>query len=289
MRSFDKKLRGAISKEEIPIPNDLQRRTELTLNMLPERDRKWRQHTYRKTVAATVMCMLFSFLVLLPNISMGYAQALEGVPVIGKLVEVVTLRSYFYSDDRYELDAEVPMVTYTGDETAENLINQDVDTLTHNIIQHFYNDIELNGECGYGSIHIDYETITNTEEWFTLKLTIMQTAASSNTEVRFYHIDRISGNYVRFGDLFDRTSFEAIEQMIVEQMAEEMQNNEDIVYWIGRDDMGSDITALSETQNFYFDAEGNLVIVYDEYAVGPGSMGMPEFVIHRERYEPYLR
>ena len=30
---------------------------------------------------------------------------------------------------------------------------------------------------------------------------------------------------------------------------------------------------------FYLNAEGALVIVFDEYEVAPGSMGMPEFVI----------
>ena len=32
-------------------------------------------------------------------------------------------------------------------------------------------------------------------------------------------------------------------------------------------------------QHFYLNEEGQLVIVFDEYAVAPGSMGMPEFVI----------
>ena len=35
-------------------------------------------------------------------------------------------------------------------------------------------------------------------------------------------------------------------------------------------------------QNFYINDQDQLVIVFDEYEVAPGSMGMPEFVIDIE-------
>ena len=37
--------------------------------------------------------------------------------------------------------------------------------------------------------------------------------------------------------------------------------------------------SIAEDQNFYLDGDGRLVIVFDEYEVAPGSMGMPEFTI----------
>ena len=39
---------------------------------------------------------------------------------------------------------------------------------------------------------------------------------------------------------------------------------------------------IKEDQNFYFDAGGNLVIVFDEYEVAPGYMGSVEFEIPDE-------
>ena len=36
---------------------------------------------------------------------------------------------------------------------------------------------------------------------------------------------------------------------------------------------------ISETQNFYFNEAGELVIAFDEYEIAPGYMGCPEFVI----------
>ena len=39
---------------------------------------------------------------------------------------------------------------------------------------------------------------------------------------------------------------------------------------------------IDADQNFYLDADDHLVIVFDEYEVAPGSMGMPSFVIEQQ-------
>ena len=40
--------------------------------------------------------------------------------------------------------------------------------------------------------------------------------------------------------------------------------------------------AIDPDQQFYLDENGDLVIVFGEYEVAPGSMGMPRFVIDQE-------
>ena len=37
--------------------------------------------------------------------------------------------------------------------------------------------------------------------------------------------------------------------------------------------------SIDEDQDFYIDEAGQLVIVFDEYEVAPGYMGVPEFII----------
>lgn len=160
--------------------------------------------------------------------------------------------------------------------------------LTSAVIQKFYDDLEISHDTEYGFIYIDYETVTNTDEWFTLKLTFSEVQASSNTYFKFYHIDRTSGTYVTFGDLIDSEDFGAIEQIIRAQMEAEMAADPDVVYWTEDTELGQSITALSTDQNFYFDDTGNLVIVYNKYEVSPGSMGCPEIVISKEKIEKYL-
>ena len=288
---FDQEIIDIIEQEELAVPESVHQQIETLLNSLPEKESKPKLRvlsTPVRRIAVTAACFLFTFLVLLPNVSVTYAHAMENVPIIGELVEIFTIRNYFYSDDRHELDAKVPEVNDPANEQVSDLINKNVNELTDAAIQKFYDELELTHDSGYGSIHIDYETVVNTEKWFTLKLTVSEVQASSNAYFKFYHIDRVNGIYVTFGDLFRSSDFDAIEQLIREQMESEMAADPDVVYWTEDTELGQSISALSTDQNFYFDDAGNLVIVYNKYEVSPGSMGCPEIVISKEKIEKYL-
>ena len=50
-----------------------------------------------------------------------------------------------------------------------------------------------------------------------------------------------------------------------------------------------ELTGIGPDQNFYFNESGELVLVFDDYTVAPGSMGMPEFTIPAEVYETLLK
>lgn len=47
--------------------------------------------------------------------------------------------------------------------------------------------------------------------------------------------------------------------------------------------------AIAADQNFYINDNNQLVIVFDEYTVAPGSMGMPEFVLPNDILTDLLR
>lgn len=290
-QSFGQEIRDALQQEPISVAASVHERTEQILDALPEKESKPKLFVLPRAVvraSQAAACILFVLLVLLPNVSVAYAKAVENIPVIGSLVEIFTIRNYFYSDDRHELDVQLPQVSDPGNQNASDLINKDVNQLTSAVIQQFYDELEISHDKGCGSIYIDYETVMNTDEWFTLKLTVTELAASSNTYFRFYHIDRTTGTYVTFGDLFNEADYPALEQLIIKQMRREMDENEDAVYWIDGADVGESFTSLSGSQNFYFDASGNLIIVYNKYEVGPGYMGCPEIEIPSQDFQAYL-
>lgn len=289
--SFDQKIREAIHSEEITVPAHIHMQTEQLLAALPEKHSKSKILIFPTTlrrVSAVAACFLFVMLVLLPNVSVAYAQSLEDVPVIGKLVQVLTIRNYFYSDEHRELEAEIPSVNDPDHIYASELINKDVDELARATIQKFYDELELSGDKGYGSIHIDYEVVTNTSEWFTLKLAVSEIEASSGNSLHFYHIDRVNGQYVTFADLFNSKDYVVLEQLILAQMKAEMSADADVHYWTEETMSGQAFTTLDDTQNFYFNETGGLVIVYEQFEVAPGSMGCPEFLLSPSEYMPYI-
>lgn len=288
MNDFDKYIKSKIAEEQTDIPDSVKTRIEQALAHLPEKKPKIKQIRILPRFVAAAACFVFVTLFLLPNVSIAYAQALEQVPIIGDVVRVVTIRNYFYSDDRHEMDIEVPKIEGEGSD-AVDYINKSVSELTMTLVNQFYKDLEITANNGYGSIHVDYEVITNTERWFTLKLAVSETAASSNNYFEFYHIDKEQGKIIELGDLFNTDDFsDTIVSEIKKQMKQQMEANETVQYWIYDEEIGEDFATVGSNHNFYWNHDGDLVIVFDKYEVAPGSMGTPEFVIKRDIVEDIL-
>ena len=289
MNDFDKYIKSKAAQEQTEIPDSVKNRIEQTLADLPEKKPVIKQIRMLPRIAAAAACFIFITLFLLPNVSVAYAQALEQIPVIGDIVQVVTIRNYFYADDKHEMGIDVPQIE-GEDSEAVDYINKDVSELTTALVNQFYKDLEITGNNGYGSIHVDYEATTNTDRWFTLKLSVSETTASSNTYFEFYHIDKKQGKIVELGDLFNTDKFSDI--LVAEikmQMQEQMANDENISYWINNSGIGEEFATVSADHNFYWNENGDLVIIFDEYEVGPGSMGTPEFVIDRDVIKDILK
>ena len=289
MNDFDKYIKSKAAQEQTEIPDSVKNRIEQTLADLPEKKPVIKQIRILPRIAAAAACFIFITLFLLPNVSVAYAQALEQIPVIGDLVQVVTIRNYFYADDKHEMGIDVPQIE-GEDSEAVDYINKDVSELTTALVNQFYKDLEITGNNGYGSIHVDYEATMNTDRWFTLKLSVIETAASSNTYFEFYHIDKKQGKIVELGDLFNTDNFsDILVAEIKRQMQEQMANDENISYWINNSEIGEEFATVSADHNFYWNENGDLVIIFDEYEVGPGSMGTPEFVIDRDVIKDILK
>ena len=68
----------------------------------------------KKMRAATVAAAAVAAFIILPNTSAGVAHAMEQIPVIGRLVNVVTFRDYQYEDERNQADIEIPEIVPEG-------------------------------------------------------------------------------------------------------------------------------------------------------------------------------
>ena len=53
--------------------------------------------------------------------------------------------------------------------------------------------------------------------------------------------------------------------------------------------IGEEFATVSADHNFYWNENGDLVIIFDKYEVAPGSMGTPEFVIGRDVIKDILK
>lgn len=288
MNDFDEKLRQLAAKEKIETPESVRARMEETLMALPRKEKKVIPLFPR--IAAAAACFALVFLFILPNVSVAYATAMENIPIIGDLIHVFTIRNYRYADSSHEMDIQVPNVSDPADGEAAGIINSEVEQLTQDLVNQFYDELEVVGDEGHGSMYVTYDVLNNTERWFVLKLSVHLVSASGSTYFVYYNVDRETGKIVTLGELFTTDDFETvIAENIKKQMRQQMKQDDSVVYWLDKKSFGDEFAAVDGEHNYYFSENGDLVIPFDKYEVGPGSMGCPEFVIEKDVYMSMLK
>ncbi|MFR2965122.1 MAG: RsiV family protein [Anaerovoracaceae bacterium] len=125
-------------------------------------------------------------------------------------------------------------------------------------------------------------TVTDTESWFTLKLSVEKRPAAAVNISDITDRSKVSSSR----DMFTGESYQKIlTEEIKKQMKERMEEDKTVVYWAEKDEFGKEFVKISGDRNFYWNKDGNLVIAFDKYEVGPGSSGEPEFVIEWDLIE----
>ncbi|MBS5934948.1 MAG: DUF3298 domain-containing protein [Clostridiales bacterium] len=249
-------------------------------------DKQRKALTRRVRFAGGAVAAAMAVIVALPNTNESIAKAMEKIPVIGSIVRVVTFRDYDYNDGNSEAHVSIPNIETDGsnsnNEDAANQINNDVKGYTQQLIDQFEADAkDYYGSEAYKGLDVSYDVITDTEDWFTLRITVLETAASGNQYYRFYHIDKKTNSVATLSTVFkdDVDYITPISENIKEQMRANTNEDKGIVYFLDDEEISDNFKEIKPDQNFYFNSNNDLVIVFDEYEVAPGSMGNPEFVI----------
>ena len=257
-------------------------------NMENRRDKRKKKMIQAMAAAAAIVG---AFLIL-PNTSASIAHAMEQIPIIGQLVEVVTFRDYTYETDRNMADIEVPEIKLDDQaaegEGKENLersteeINAEIQKITSELIAEFEANLEY--EEGYQDVIVQSEILATEEEYFTLKLICYQGAGSGYQWNYYYTIDLNTGERLQLKDIFAEGAdyITPISENIKEQMREQMAADENIYYWLEDEIEEWNFKAITDETSFYLNDKGNVVIGFDEGEVAPMYMGTVEFEIPAE-------
>lgn len=274
-------------KEDMPqMPPQMSAHIDETLDTFRQTTGR-RSAAFRLARAGAVLLLVLFFL--LPNVSPAIAYAMQEIPVLGELVSVLTIYKIDEEDERHFQKVDIPQIdTAEGDSPAMDYVNASVEALTNAVIAEYEASMAAYPEA-YAGLRIDYEVVTNTSRWFTLKLMVYRTGGSGGMlQFYFYHIDKQRGELVSLPDLF-REEFDyrtPISQEIKLQMRQQQTEDPNTIYWddAQEDMLDSVFQLIAPEQNFYFDEVGDLVIVFDKYEVAPGYMGCPAFTIPAQVY-----
>ncbi|WP_195985497.1 anti-sigma-V factor rsiV [Clostridium sp. D33t1_170424_F3] len=239
--------------------------------------------------AAAAVCILF---VALLNVSPTFAHAMAEVPVLGSVARVLTFRAYTIESDTELITVNQPSIAGTGNTEMEKRVNNEIQTKIDAIVEQARKEAKERREQaiadGYDTnemmpviLDIQYEVKSSSEKTLSFVIYKTETAASAYTEQLFYNLDLSTGKNLTLREVLgpdyksiaDKTIKETIDKRVAE-------DPEAWPYFMPSADVPVEgFQGISDQQKFYIDPDGNVVVSFEKYEVGPGSMGIQDFVV----------
>lgn len=221
-----------------------------------------------------------SIIAIMANASPVTANAMENIPVISAIAKVVTFRTFSDSQNNYEAQIDIPKVSIN--EKDNTGVNRSIEDYANQLIKEYETQVtqDIAGN-GHYSVTSGYEVVTDNSKYLSLRINTTVIMASGAEYVKIFTIDKGTGEVVSLNHLFrgDNKILDHISDNIKSQMAEQMAADDSKVYFYNSEEPAEDFKGLKGEESYYFNEKGEIVIVFDEYEVAPGYMGVVEFTI----------
>lgn len=224
------------------------------------------------------------------NVSPAMAQSMINIPVIGSVIEVLTVQRLTIDEDTYQADLQTPAIQGLENNELQTALNEKYLEENQALFQQFEQDMAQMKQDGNGHLGINtiYEVKTDTEQLFSIARYEMHTNASSSTTLTYDTIDKQREVLLTLPSLFKEDRYiEVISAYITEEMKQQMASDQMVDYFLDKEFTG-DFEQINANQNFYITANHKLMISFDEYEVAPGYMGVVKFEIPTEILQDLL-
>lgn len=257
--------------ENIPVPKAARERIAQGIRKGKETQKKTVFSFQWRKAGLTAAAVLVTFGAAV-NISPAIANAMDGIPVIGSIARVVTFRNYKDQTGNMQADINVPKIG------SDAIVNKDIEDYAETFIAIYEKELAETAGNAHFSVESNYEVVFDNEAYVSLAIHATITGASGAESVKVFTIDKKTEKAISLADyLGSPEKLAAVTANIKEQMKEQMKADEGVSYFPEGEEGG--FTALTGTESFYPTANGDLVIVFNEYEIAPGSMGIVRFTI----------
>lgn len=273
--------------ETYPVPEEALNRIKAGIAQAEKEEKSMKNKVYHfvKTTGISAVAAMAA-ITLLANSGENVAMAMEQIPVIGTIAKVVTFRSYNDANGGFEADVDIPQISEEGAETNVTLAaaNKSIKEYAEELIVMYENDLQASGGEGYYRLDSSYEVIRDDERYLAIRINSTVIMAGGSQFEKIFNIDKETGAILTLEDLYGSTEdyVAVISENIKEQMKSQMAENEEKTYFIYTEEEPFGFARVTEENNFYLNEDGELVMVFDEYEVAPGAMGIVEFTIPKE-------
>ncbi|MBO1910094.1 DUF3298 domain-containing protein, partial [Microvirga sp. 3-52] len=218
------------------------------------------------------------------NMSPAMAQSMVNIPVLGAIVEVLTVQKLTLDEKTYQADLATPAIEGLENEELQASLNEKYIEENKTQFEQFEEEVDEMKKAGGGHLGIDtgYEVMTETDRILSIARFKVNTAGSSSTTMKYDTIDKQENILITLPILFkDDQYIDVISSYIVGEMKRQMAEDEEVSYFLD-DPFTDNFEGIKSYQNFYITSNHKLVISFDKYEVAPGSMGVVTFEIPSE-------
>lgn len=267
----------------VPIPEELDQVVRKSIATGKKKNRNHKLLHRLAAVAAGVTIFVGGI-----NISPTMASVLADVPGMKNLVQVLTFRDYTFDDGMHMANIEVPVISGLEESGLGATLNQKYMEENQKLYEQFMVEVEEMKKLGDGHLGVDsgYVIKTDNERLLAIGRYVVNMAGSSSTVFKYDTIDKEEQVLITLPSLFkDDQYVQVISEYILKEMNAKMDNDPNLIYWIERPDQEmffEPFKQIAPEQSFYINPDYKLVISFDKYEVGPGYMGVQEFVIPTE-------
>ncbi len=248
----------------------------------------------RKVLQRTAACAAAAVLVFAVsvNTSTAFAKTMDGVPVLGSLARIFTFRSYSDEKENIRLTVEVPSLEFIAEANGgtTEAVNQEIHALCEAYAQEAVTraeeyrqafldtgGTEEEWEAHKIAIQVGYEVKSQTERYLSFMVWGNENWSSAFDTVRYYTVDLESKSLASLEDILGKDYETVVNQSIRAQMKE--REAQGMTFFT--EEQGG-FAGITEADSFYLNEQGNPVIVFEKYEIGPGAYGAVEFEIKKQ-------
>ncbi len=236
--------------------------------------------------AAAPLAAACAVFVLLLNTVPTFAAAMYDLPVIGGICRVLTIADYHESSHASEVDVRLPAID-SGDASAPWA--DEVNELIRTTVEAEVAESERRAEEYYDAyvstggdpeefipVRVDagYEVYHTGDRLLSFAVIKTESGAAVYSSFHYYNYDVTTGEELTLEDLIGENYLELCVSAVENGLAA-LDDESKSMLWEDTDLE----SAINESSAFYINEAGNVVLVFDKYALGAGALGRLEFEV----------
>ena len=203
--------------------------------------------------------------------------------------EVTEASHYNEETSNWSVDISVPQITGMADEVEQEDLNAYFVAMGDEMLAEYQDNVEyasenlVEGAEPHFAYQYYWDVVTDSEDYFVLRTSWWMGAGSSTVLNQYWNLDKKTGKLLKFNDdvLTSPEQLDIIHDQILAKMKEINESGEGS-FWVDDDYLEISLGGLGYLNHWYYNLDGDLVITFDKYEIGPGVMGCPEFVVSLE-------